>query len=79
MVSFIDGHPAISPPNFGVEETQEWVAEDDAEVGGYDAEHQGETKLPQSGTHNDVVGAEHEPAVGGADVTGHVEISYLEA
>ena len=37
VVSFIDGHPAISPPDLGVKETQEWVAEDNAEVGGYDA------------------------------------------
>ena len=46
VVSFVDGHLAISPPDLGVEETQEWVAEDDAEVGGYDAECQGETELP---------------------------------
>ena len=36
VVSFVHGDPAISPPNFGVEQTQEWVAEDNAEVGGYD-------------------------------------------
>ena len=70
MVSFVDGHPAISPPDLGVEEPQEWVAEDNAEVGGYDAEGQGETKLPWCGAHNDVVGAGHETAVAGADVAG---------
>ena len=37
VVSFVDGLPAISPPELGVDETLEWVAEDNAEVGGYDA------------------------------------------
>ena len=58
-VSFVDDHPAISPPDFGVEETQEGVAEDNAEVGGYDAEGQGEKKLPQCGAHDNVVDAWH--------------------
>ena len=43
VVSFVDGHPAISPPDLGVEEAQEWVAEDNANVNGYD---EGKTKLP---------------------------------
>ena len=43
VVSFVDGHPAISPPDGGVEETQAWVAKDNAEVGGYHAEGQGGT------------------------------------
>ena len=59
VVSFVDGRPAISPPDLGAEEPQEWVAEDNAEVGGYDAEGQGKSKLHQRGAHNDVVGTGH--------------------
>ena len=79
VVSFVDGHPAISPPDLGDEETQEWAAEDNAEFGGYDAEGQGKAKLPECGAHSDVVGARHEPAVGGADVARRVEVSDLDA
>ena len=46
VASFKDGHPAISPPDIGVEEAHEWVVEDNAEAGGYYAERQGKTKLP---------------------------------
>ena len=58
---------------------QEGVAEIMPEVGGYDAKCQAKTKLPWCGSHNDVLGAEHEPAVGGADVANRGEILYLKA
>ena len=71
--ALVDGHPAFSPPDFGIEEAQKWVAQDDAEVGGDDSKGQGETELPQSGAHNDVVVTGHQSTVGGADTTGRRE------
>ena len=44
-----DEHLAFSPPDFGVEEPQEGVAQDNAEVGRDDSKGQGESELPQSG------------------------------
>ena len=46
VVSFVDGHAAFSPPDLGVEEPQEWVAEDNAEVSVYDAEGQEKRSSP---------------------------------
>ena len=59
LVSLAEGHPAISPPDPGDEETREWVAKHNSEVGGYNAESQRKTKLPECGAHNDVVDAGH--------------------
>ena len=79
VVSFVDGHPAVSPPNGGVEEAQEWVANDDAEVGRYHAEGQCETQLSQCSADDNIVGAMHQTTVGCADVTGSGEVSTLKA
>ena len=72
--ALVDGHPAFSPPDFGVEEAQKGVAQDDTEVGGDDSKGQGETELPQSGMHNDVVMTGHQSTVGCADTTGRGEV-----
>ena len=76
--ALVDEHLAISPPDFGVEEAQEGVAQDDAEVGGDDSKGQGEAELPQSGTHNDVVMTGHQSTVGGADAAGRGEVHDRE-
>ena len=72
--ALVDEHHAFSPPDFGVEEAQKWVAQDDAEVGGDDSKGQSETELPQSGAHNDVVMTGHQSTVGGADTTGRGDV-----
>ena len=76
-ISYLTGPlwpPAFSPPDFGVEEAQEGVAQDNAEVGGDDSKGQGEAELPQSGAHNDVVVTCHLSTAGGADTTWRREV-----
>ena len=77
-ISYLTGPlrpPAFSPADFGVEEPQESVAQDDAEIGVDNSKGRGETEPPPpSGAHNDVVVTGCHSTVGGADTTGRGEV-----